>query len=256
MDFPDLLMLFAAGIAGAAANAVAGGGTLITFPAFMSTGIAAVLANTSNAIAIWPGRLLSIASYRREIERQRDRAIWTGAACLLGGLAGAMLLLRSGDKSFLLAVPWLILAATLLFVFDGPITRRFGANVGTSRPSRRAMLGLSVPLFLCSVYGTYFGGGIGVIMMPILSLTGVKDMQELNGLKNLMVTAIAGVGVVSYLIAGAVTWPGTLAMMTGAMIGGYLGGMLARRVRADVLKKVVIMFGFVIAAYYFDKVYF
>ena len=256
MNLPDLLLLFAAGIVGAAVNAIAGGGTLITFPAFMSTGVAAVLANTSNAIAIWPGRLLSIASYRRELERQRDRAIWTGVACLLGGLAGALLLLRSGDKSFLLAVPWLILAATLLFVFDGPITRRFRINVGTSRPSRRAMLGLSVPLFLCAAYGSYFGGGIGVIMMPILSLTGVNDMQELNGLKNLMVTAIAGVGVVSYLIAGAVSWPGTLAMMAGAMIGGYLGGILAKRVRADVLKKVVIVFGFLIASYYFNKVYF
>jgi uncharacterized membrane protein YfcA len=255
MYFPDMLMLFFAGIAGAAVNAVAGGGTLITFPAFLETGVSAVLANTSNAIAIWPGRLLSIASYRRELRRQRDRAIWTGAVCLLGGLAGALLLLNSGDRTFLLAVPWLILAATILFVFDAPMTRRFGVKVGTARPSPLAMVLLSVPLFLASVYGSYFGGGIGVIMMPILALTGVKDMQELNGLKNLLVTAIAGIGVVSYLIAGAVSWPGTLTMMAGAMIGGYVGGRLARRVSAPLLKKVVIIFGFIIAAYYFYKIY-
>lgn len=252
----DLLTLFVAGLFGAAVNAVAGGGTFITFPAFLSTGVAAVIANASNAVAIWPGRLLSIASYRRELDRQRERAAWTGAICLLGALAGAWLLLHSTDKGFLAAVPWLMLLATLLFLFDKPISQRFGIKDGAAHPTFLAGAILSIPLFLCAAYGSYFGGGLGVMLMPLLSLTGVKDMQQLNGLKNLLTTAITGVGAVSFVIAGAVSWPGTLAMMAGAVLGGYYGGSLARYIPAAILKKVVIALGFALSAYYFWKAYF
>lgn len=255
LGWSEVALLFGAGLVGAAINAVAGGGTFFTFPAFLSTGVSAVLANSSNAVAIWPGRLLAIAAYRRELVRQRERALWTGAVCVVGGLAGAWLLLKSGDKTFLRTVPWLILAATLLFLFDKQISARFGVRDGGQRPRPMVMAAMAVPLFICAAYGGYFGGGLGVMLMPVLSLTGVKDMQELNGLKNLLVTAIAGVAVVTFIVSGAVSWPGTIVMMAGALIGGYGGGVLARHIPAPVLKKVVIAFGFALTAYYFWDIY-
>src|SRR5579872_110213 len=252
----DFGLLFCAGLVGSAVNAVAGGGTFFTFPAFLMTRVAPVIANASNAVAIWPGRVLAIAAYRRELERQRERALWTGAVCVLGGAAGARLLLQSGDKTFLLAVPWLILAATLLFLFDKPISARFGVRDGDKRPSMLVMAGLAIPLFFCALYGGFFGGGLGVVMMPVLSLTGVKDIQQLNGLKNLLVTAVTSVAVLTFVVSGAVSWPGTVAMMAGALIGGYAGGYLARHIPAALLKNIVIALGFFLSAYYFRDVYF
>src|SRR5215471_1095908 len=175
----DAGLLFGAGLIGSAFNAVAGGGTFFTFPTFLSTGVAAVVANASNAVAIWPGRVLSIAAYRRELDRQLKRALWTGAVCLAGGLTGAWLLLSSG----------------------------------------------------------------------------VKDIQELNGLKNLLVTVVTSVAVATFVANGVVSWPGTIAMMAGALIGGYGGGYLARHIPARILRKIVIGFGFFLSAYYFTDIY-
>jgi len=251
----DVGFLFLAGLIGSAINAVAGGGTFFTFPAFLSSGVPAIVANASNAVAIWPGRVLAIAAYRRELDRQRERALWTGAVCLVGGLAGAWLLLHSEDKTFLRTVPWLILVATLLFLFDKPISRRFGVRDGGTRPSPLAIAGLMIPLFFCAMYGGFFGGGLGVVILPVLSLTGVKDMQELNGLKNLLVTAITCAAVATFLVSGVVSWPGTIVMMAGALIGGYGGGYLARHIPAELLKKLVIGLGFFLTAYYFKTIY-
>ena len=255
LDVADAGYLFLAGVIGSAFNAVAGGGTFFTFPAFLSTGVTAIVANISNAVAIWPGRVLAIAAYRRELSRQRERALWTGAVCLVGGLAGSWLLLRSGDKTFMRLVPWLMLAATLLFLFDKAISRRFGVRNGGTRPSPLTMAGLTIPLFFCATYGGFFGGGLGVVMMPVLSLTGVRDIQELNGLKNLLVTVVTSVAVAMFVVSGVISWPGTAAMMTGALIGGYGGGYLARHIPAGLLKKIVIGLGFFLTAYFFRDIY-
>jgi len=256
LPLTDIALLFVAGMAGTFANAAAGGGTLITFPTILSVGVPPVLANTSNAVALWPARFFVIAQYRHELVRQRDRAIWTVTACVLGAIAGSLILLRSTDASFLRIVPWLILTGTLMFVFDAPLSRRMKSHLHAEQPSPRLKLGASVTLFLVSVYGGYFGAGLGIMYMPVLALSGVKDMQELNGLKNLLTSAATTVSVVTYLIAGAVTWPATLSMMAGGLIGGYLGGRIARRISNVVLKRVVIGAGFAISGYYFWKIYF
>jgi uncharacterized membrane protein YfcA len=255
LTLTDTGLLFGAGAIGSALNAVAGGGTFFTFPAFLSTGVAAVVANTSNAVAIWPGRVLAIAAYRRELDRQRNRALWTGAVCLAGGLTGAWLLLSSGDKTFMHTVPWLMLAATLLFLFDKSISRRFGIRDSVERRSPLVMAVLTVPLFFCATYGGFFGGGLGVVMLPVLSMTGVKNIQELNGLKNLLVTVVTSVAVTTFVMSGIVSWPGTMTMMAGALIGGYGGGYLARQIATQVLRKIVIGFGFFLTAYYFTDIY-
>ena len=252
----DIALLFGVGIVGAFINAAAGGGTLLTFPTFLAVGVPPVLANTSNAVAIWPGRFFVIAHYRRELFRQRERAVWTVIACALGAVAGSLILLRSTDASFIRVVPWLILGGTVLFLFDAPLSRRLKSHLHEVRPSPGMKAAASVALFLLSVYGGYFGAGLGIMYMPVLALSGVKDMQELNGLKNLLASTATTVSVLTYLIAGAVYWPATLSMMGVGLIGGYLGGRIARRVSAVALRRVVIAAGFVISGYYFWKIYF
>lgn len=255
LALPDVLLLFGAGLLAAAANAVAGGGTFLTFPAFLATGIPAIAANASNAVAIWPGRLLAIVAYRRELGRHADRMLWTGAICFAGAVVGAWALLQSSDKGFLRTVPWLLLIASLLLLFDRQIQRRFGLDHAVRGPSPVARAALAGALFLCAVYGGFFAGGLGVMLMPLLSLAGVRDIQELNALKNLLVALITGVAVAIFVVSGAVSWPGTLVMMAGALIGGYCGGMLARHIPAPVLRFVVVASGFALSAWYFWVIY-
>jgi uncharacterized membrane protein YfcA len=255
LTYPDIVLLFGAGLLAAAANAVAGGGTFLTFPAFLATGVPAIVANASNAVAIWPGRLLAIAAYRRELARHAGRMLWTGAICVAGAIVGAWTLLRTGDKGFLRTVPWLLLVASLLLLFDRPIQSRFGVGHAGRHPSPALKATLGIVLFLCAVYGGFFAGGLGVVLMPLLSLTGVRDIQELNALKNLLVALITGVAVAIFVASGAVSWPGTLAMMAGALIGGYCGGTLARHIPAPALRLVVIAFGFALSAWYFWDIY-
>jgi uncharacterized membrane protein YfcA len=263
----DIAILFGSGLIGAAVNAIAGGGTFFTFPAFQAVLLAnpllvpagigpSVLANSSNAVALFPGRLTAIAAYVREIKRQGRRAAISGVVSVMGGLVGALLLLRTGDGLFLRIVPWLMLAATLLFLFDGALQRRFAVHRGEGAELSAAQwVLLSVPIFLCAVYGGFFAGGLGILMMPFLSMSGVKFVHELNGLKNLLVTLVTSVAVVSFIVAGAVSWGGTLVMAIGAIIGGYAGGHLAKRIPGPALKKAVIACGFGLFVYYFWKAY-
>jgi len=256
LSYFDIALLFTAGVAGAFVNAAAGGGTLLTFPTLLAIGIPPVLANTSSAVAIWPGRLFAVAEYRREVVRQRERALWIVSACVAGALTGSLILLRSTDASFFRVAPWLLLGGTLLFLFDAPLSRRMKSHLHAERPSPGRKAAVAAMLFLLAVYGGYFGAGLGIMFMPVLALSGVKDMQELNGLKNLLGSAATTVAVTTYLIAGAVVWPATLAMMGGGLIGGYLGGRIARRIDGDILKRIVVCTGLVISGYYFWKIYF
>lgn len=255
LPYPDVLLLFGAGLLAAAANAIAGGGTFLTFPAFLAVGVPAITANASNAVAIWPGRLLAIAAYRRELARQRGRILWIGAVSVAGGIAGAWALLQSTDKAFLRTVPWLLLAASLLLLFDGPIQKRFGVGDRGGRPSAATRTVLVIAIFLVSAYGGFFGGGLGVMLLPLLSLAGIRDIQDLNALKNLLVGLIAGVAVAIFIMTGAVSWPGTLVMMAGALVGGYGGGAVARHFPALVLRFTIILFGFALSAWYFWDIY-
>lgn len=255
LSYELLALLFAAGALGTAINAVAGGGTLVTFPAFLAVGVPPVVANASNAVAIFPGRVLVVRAYRRELARHLRICVLTAIACLAGGFVGALLLLRSSDSGFLRAVPWLLLVATLLFAFDRRLARLARPRRGgpAASPGRIALVCLA--LFAISIYGGFFAAGLGLLMMPFLAVLGVDDMQELNGIKNLLVTVVTSVAVLSFIVAGAVSWPGTAAMSLGSLFGGYVGGPLARLMPAPVMRTLIIVFGMALSAYYFWKVY-
>ncbi len=242
--------LFGAGLLGGAANAIAGGGTFFTFPVLLAVGLPPVVATASNAVAIWPGHAFGALGYRREIRGLGPRVRSSCAVALLGGLAGAALLIRLGDAVLRPLIPWLLLVATLLFAFSGPLRARLGAARGAAPPGAVAAFELAVAL-----YGGYFGAGLGVLMMAALLLTGMSDLQQVNGLKNVLATLVTGVSLVVFLSAGAVAWPQTLAVMAGAVAGGLLGAALARHVSAVGLQRTVAVVGLTLSVYYFVRIY-
>jgi len=255
----NFLMLFVAAFIGGAMNAVAGGGSFFSFPALLFVGLDPKIANATNTVALWPGSAASVGAYRRELHNQRDAARLLAGVSLGGGLLGALLLLVTPSDVFRLLLPYLMLCATLLFAFSPRINqyvrhldvRRSADNSQTSASAaRRRSLLLQG---LISIYGGFFGGGIGILMLATLALMGIEDMHEMNALKTLLATLINGIAVLAFVIAGAVAWPEALVMAVAAIAGGYGGAALARRIEARHVRTFVMVVGFVISAYLFVR---
>lgn len=245
MDLLAFLFLFAAGIVGGCTNAIAGGGTFFTFPAMIAAGLDPLTANVSNAVAIYPGHAAAVPAYKAELRAAGRPLILRSVVVALGGLCGAGLLLRTGSAAFTGLVPWLLLCATLLFAF-GPTLAALSARVHSNSPWVAG--GIE---FVFAIYGGYFGAGLGVLLMAALTIIGVRDVQLANAQKNWLATIITTISVAVFSIAGAVAWPQTIAVLLGALVGGYGGARLARRVSARVLRVVVICVGLALSVYYF-----
>ncbi|MBB3441487.1 sulfite exporter TauE/SafE family protein [Rhizobium sp. BK379] len=235
-----ILLLFLSGVAGGVINALAGGATLLTFPAMLAAGLPPITANASNAVAIVPGHLLAVLADRGKV-LPLDAKLWSSVlVCLLGGAIGALLLLALPERLFVLPVPALIGIATLLFLFSPRIAAWAEARRGDAEPSRG--LGLSV-LGLSSIYGGFFGAGLGVILTAVLSIADPDDIRRVKALKNLLATSVSMAAVVIFIAERAVRWPETLTMLSGALVGGYLGGTLVRVLPAIVVRWFVIVTG-------------
>ena len=235
-----VLLLFLSGVAGGVINALAGGATLLTFPAMLAAGLPPITANASNAVAIVPGHLLAVLADRGKV-LPLDAKLWSSVlVCLLGGAIGALLLLALPERLFVLPVPALIGIATLLFLFSPRIAAWAEARRGDAGPSRG--LGLSV-LGLSSIYGGFFGAGLGVILTAVLSIADPDDIRRVKALKNLLATSVSMAAVVIFIAERAVRWPETLTMLSGALVGGYLGGTLVRVLPAIVVRWFVIVTG-------------
>ncbi len=235
-----VLLLFLSGVAGGVINALAGGATLLTFPAMLAAGLPPITANASNAVAIVPGHLLAVLADRGKV-LPLDAKLWSSVlVCLLGGAIGALLLLALPERLFVLPVPALIGIATLLFLFSPRIAAWAEARRGDAEPSRG--LGLSV-LGLSSIYGGFFGAGLGVILTAVLSIADPDDIRRVKALKNLLATSVSMAAVVIFIAERAVRWPETLTMLSGALLGGYLGGTLVRVLPAIVVRWFVIVTG-------------
>lgn len=245
-----VLLLFVSGIAGGVINALAGGATLLTFPAMLAAGLPPVIANASNAVAIVPGHLLAVLADRRKV-LPLDARLWSSVlVCLIGGGVGALLLLALPERLFVLPVPALIGIATLLFVFSPRIAAWAEARRGDAEPSRG--LGLSV-LGLSSIYGGFFGAGLGVILTAVLSIADPNDIRRVKALKNLLATSVSMAAVIIFIVQRAVHWPETLTMLSGALVGGYLGGYLVRVLPATIVRWFVILTGAVMTVVYAVK---
>jgi uncharacterized protein len=227
-----LLALAASALAGAI-NSIAGGGTLIAFPAVVWLGVPPLNANATTTVALWPGSFGSMWAYRRELEGARTWALRFALPSLAGGATGAVLLLRTSPGRFEHIVPFLVLGATVLFMAQGPISRRVLRRVAVE-PSADTLppppIGYLVYQFGVGVYGGYFGAGIGILMLAVLGAMGLTNIHQMNGLKTLGALAINLVAAVLFAVSGIVWWPIALAMAVGGLTGGYLGARLAQRV--------------------------
>jgi uncharacterized membrane protein YfcA len=243
------VLLFAAAVAGGALNSVAGGGSFLSFPALLFTGMPPVQSNATNTVALWPGALASAVGYRKELAGEKHALIVEFVVIsLVGGIAGAVLLLHTPQSTFMKMIPWLLLVATLIFTFGGKITRALRAR-GYE---------LSTPIvlllqFITAVYGGFFGAGIGILMLAILSLIGMEHIHRMNGLKNILAICINGVAVIAFIWAGVVEWRQAGLMIVGGIIGGYGTAKFVQRLDPRYVRAFVIAVGFAMTAYFFWK---
>ncbi len=260
----QLLLATLAAAAGGAVNAIAGGGTLITFPTLVALGIPPIVANATSSVALWPGTIASMWGYRGELAGARSWAVRFAVPSLLGGIAGAVLLLKTPPDRFSALVPFLVLGATLLFIAQGPLAKLLQARRGSagadvpgdavSGAGNGATLAppatsLLVYQFLVSIYGGYFGAGMGILMLAALGFMGLRNIHQMNGLKNWGATCINLVAVTIFAANGIVLWPIALVMAIGAAVGGYAASGLAQRVRQQTIRRLVILIGLASAAW-------
>lgn len=254
----DIALMGAGGFAAGAVNAVAGGGTFFSFPALLAAGLPPVVANASNSVALWPGSLAGAWAYRQELAAYKRYLLPMGAASLLGGIVGSLLLLAAGDARFSALIPWLLAFATALFAFSPQIS----AVLKRHRPARPVRsdgdYGSGTPAgwlvqLLVSIYGGFFGAGMGILTMASLAMGGHEDVQHINALKNLLSAINYSVTALTFIVAGAVSWSQTLVMLLAASAGGYGGARVARRIRGPWLRRMVIAVGAALTLYYFYK---
>jgi hypothetical protein len=242
--------LVAASLIAGVMNAMAGGGSFVSFPAMLAIGVAPIQANATNTVALWPGQLTSLAALREDL--RRDLLPVVCAASILGGVSGAVVLLNTRQITFLHMVPWLLLVASLLFGISGPVSRWLKTRSAEPHIESAPKL---VPLFFVLLptcfYIGYFGAGAGFLIMSALALFGVEEMHQLNSLKVLAACLSNFCAVVTFILSGAVIWHYCLISMVFAGAGGYVGAQYARRMNADVLRTIVVVTGVAIAAYFF-----
>ncbi|WP_426339115.1 sulfite exporter TauE/SafE family protein [Pseudoduganella sp. S-14] len=246
----SMILTFSAGMLAGAMNALAGGGSFVSLPALIAAGVPPVQANASSTVALFPGGLASAWAYRDGLQPVGGVPLQLMlATTLCGGLAGALLLLRTSSAAFTFVLPWLLLLASIALAFG----RRLGAALRTRwQVGAPAVLALQ---FALGVYGGYFGGAVGIMMMAMWGLIDKRDLKELNAPRTLLVSAANGVAVAAFMFAHAVHWPVTLAMLAGAVIGGYGGARAGRRAPANVIRAFTLLTTFCITLMFFVKAY-
>lgn len=253
-----LLVALGAFLAGGM-NAIAGGGTFFSFPAMLAAGVPPVTANASNTVALWPASLSSAWAYRKEAMRHGRWAVVLIGVSIVGGLSGGLLLLATSNAAFSALIPWLLLVATSLFAFSSQVgrlvawgKRRFGVQ-STGEPG--GGIGGAFFQLVVAIYGGFFGAGMGILTLAALSIQGYEDMQELNALKNLTSAVNYTIAALTFLIAGAISWPHTLVALGTATLGGMAGAAVAKRMPAIWLRRLVIAVGASLTVIYFFKTY-
>jgi len=248
-----ILFLFFAGVLGGALNAVAGGGSFIAFPALLFSGVAPIPANATNTVALWVGVTASTGAYRKHLDISRRVMIPLAVTSVIGGIGGAYLLLHTPAQTFLRVLPWLMLGATLLFIFGGRLARSqrgLAHDISTSALVFAALFELVV-----AVYGGYFGGGVGILNLAMLAAIGMTDIHAMNALKVVLGGIINGISVVTFALAGVVAWKQGSVMIVGAIVGGYFGAHYAQKLPPAFIRAFVILVGLGMTAYFFWKAY-
>jgi len=254
MNLAHAGVLFLVAVAAGAMNAVAGGGSFVTFPTLLFMGIPPVNANASNTVALWPGQVASIGAYRRQFANLSWKAITpllvTG---VVGGIFGGWTLLKTPQTTFLKLVPWLLLTATVIFAMSGRLTR-WVRQRGTSGEHRQfsTMRGVIFQSFIAFYIG-YFGAGAGILILAMLALLGMDEIHTMNALKALLTTISNGVALLLFIVSHAVYWPETILMIVASMIGGYFGAHYAQKTKPEYVRAMVIVIGFGLSIYFFAR---
>jgi len=253
MDIFNLIIIGLAGVAGGLVNAIAGGGTLITFPILTAIGISPVAANVTNTVALCPGYLGATFAQMKDLRGQGRRLWLLLPTSALGGIAGGILLLNTSDNTFRTLIPYLILLAVVLLAFQD----RF-RNWVMSRANKEGAKHLNeawtiLPIIPATLYGGYFGAGVSVIVLAVIGLVLEDTLTRLNALKQSIAFSINIAAAIFFLFSGQVVWLAALVMAIGALTGGALGGRLASKIKPIVLRKIVITIGLVVALIYFVR---
>jgi uncharacterized membrane protein YfcA len=260
VSWDTIVLLAAAGFVAGVVNGVAGGGSLVSFPALLAAGHGALVANVTSTVGIWPGYAGGVAGYRHVLGDQRDRVRRLAPTCVVGGLAGAALLLLTPSRFFATIAPYLILAACALFAVQPRVSRALArrsaarvadggnAPAGVADAGPRSAIGLHACILLASMYGAYFGAGLGVILLAVLALLLESDLQRANGLRGVLALVINSVGVVVFAIAADVVWSAAAVLAVTSLVGGYTGAHLAQRLPERVFRLAVILLGLAASA--------
>lgn len=256
MTLDDVILLGGAGLLAGLVNAVAGGGTFFTFSALVATGMPAIVANATSAVAVLPGAFASAAAYRQEALANWRHFAVLGIISLAGSAVGAVILLNLEDAEFRAMVPWLLLAATVLFAFSpkiGAFFRTRGRAAARSGPLGRA-IGRIVQ-FLVAIYGGFFGAGMGILMLASLAVTEGDDFHRINAAKVILSILINGIAVALFIVSGVVVWPAALVVMATCIAGGYLGVVAAKAVPTVYVRWFVVGVGSLLSLYFFGREY-
>lgn len=252
MSFDDAVLVAIAGVLAGAINTAAGGGTLITFPALLAVGLPPISANITSSLGLVPGYAGGAYAYRRELRGQRRRFFALAAVSVIGGVLGAVLLLNTPAAAFKVAVPYLVTGSCLLLL----VQPRLAAWVSVRRSRKgvdegRVGLGARAAVLVAATYGSYFGAGLGVLLLAVMGILIPDDLQRLNGLKALLSCVVVTSGLVVYLLSGQASLPHVAILLVSSCVGGMLGGLLARKVSPTVLRRVVCTLGFGVASILF-----
>ncbi len=251
MNWVDFLLAGLAAVAAGLVNALAGGGTLITFPTLTALGVSAVVANITNTVALCPGYIGGMLGQWNDLRDQMKRLWLVAPAGIIGGLIGGYLLLHTSEKVFRLLVPFLILLASALLAVQEPVRAWLIRRASQKKSTQNQPWMVSLPIGLAAIYGGYFGAGLSVIVLSVLGLTMDDTLTRLNALKQAVSFSVNFAAAIFFLFSGKVIWPVALVMAVGALIGGNLGGRLAGRVRPGTLRWMVVTIGVVVAIIYF-----
>ncbi len=244
-----LLITVAAFLAGIM-NAIAGGGSIITFPVLVFTGVPSIIANASSTVAMCPAGLAAAWAYRNDLDRVRDVSMTVAlTVSLTGGILGALLLLVTPERAFDQVIPWLLLTATLLFASGPTLAPLLRAHVAIN-PGQ-----LMVAQFIMSVYCGYYGGGVGVVMMAVWAAFGHNDVHALNAAKTLLIGLANFVAVVLFIIAGKIWWPQAMVMLVAGVTGGFLGAYVSRQMQPQTIRLAVIAIGATVTVVFFLRAY-